>query len=248
MDKRTQQEQRSTATGLSTMMHKRLRLRHGVAVGAITIAMSVAFPLSAFASPTGSDFGAGYLSEPAGFASASATFTVPTVSCGSSQTGEEAIGVMLQGGDEGTVYQQDDANALLECNAGTASYQLRVDAGSAAFTEAGVSPGDTVVASIFQTSSVVEATVHDRTSGYTWNAAGSPLSGTGWQWGVWTGAYYWGGGFVAFTSSTFTKCQINGDYLTYSTPIQYNYKIGNKTYIKASPLNSTGDGFKLTWI
>jgi len=246
MDQRTQQQQQNTATGLSTRMHRRLRLRHGVAVGVITIAMSAAFPLAAYAS-TGSDFGAGYLSEPAGFASASATFTVPTVSCTSSQTGEEAIGVMLQGSDDATVYQQDDANALLECNAGTASYQLHVDAGSASFTEPGVSPGDTVVASIFQTSTVVEARVDDRTSGYTWDAAGSPLSGTGWTWGVWTGAYYWGGGFVAFTSSTFTKCQINGDYLTYSSPIQYNYKIGRQTAIRTGALNNTGDGFKLTW-
>jgi hypothetical protein len=142
-----------------------------------------------------------------------------------------------------------DAVVDVQCNGGTPSYSFDVSSGSNNFTEPGVSAGDVVVASMYQTSSVVSATVHDLTSHYTWVAQNSPFTGSGVFWSVWTGAYYYGdsGSWAQFTTVPFSKCQINGDYLTYTSPTRYNYRPGGSVLVKTGALNSAGDGFKLTW-
>jgi hypothetical protein len=197
-----------------------------------------------------SDYGAGYYTQPSnGFASTSATFTVPRLSCTAS-TDPAAFGVQADWtdfeGEGGSVY----AVAVAQCNSSVATYQLVVgEPGGTEFTENGVSGGDTVIASIYQTSSVFEATVHDITSNYAWVADNSPVTTTGWTWSTWTGEFYWGGfNFPRYTTSTFTKCQVNGDYLAYVSGLtRYNFKVAPH-YVKSSALYRSGDEFKLTWV
>jgi len=99
------------------------------------------------------------------------------------------------------------------------------------------------VASIFADSSVTQATVHDLTSGYTWVADGSPVALTG----AFMGSFYlnefWP--FAPFNTTTFSKSQINGDYIAFENPARWNYKYGGAV-VHTSPL-SGGDSFKLSY-
>jgi len=226
---------------------RRGMLALGLALGAAT---AMAVPAAA-ARVSSSDYGAGYFAYPVvnGFASASATFKVPSISCTSTQS-SEAIGLQVQANDTGTVAIDWSGNAVvaLQCNSGTASYMFDVDAGATHFVEPGVNPGDVVVASMYQTLSVASATVHDLTSGYTWIAHSSPFTGSGVNWSVWTGAYSYANSntWAQFTSVPFSKCQVNGDYLKYASPTQYKF-LGSGSVVKTSALSTAGDGFKLTW-
>jgi hypothetical protein len=234
-----------------TVRSRRRGLYRGVLALGLAMAASIAMAVPAGASALPSDYGAGYFAEPStGFASASATFTVPSVSCTSAPS-SESIGLQVQANDEGTVAidWSDDAVVDVQCNDGTPSYSFDVDSGSNNFVEPGVSAGDVVVASIDQTTTVGVATVHDLTSHYTWVAEDTPFTESGVFWSIWTGAYYYGnsGSWAQFTSIPFSKCQINGDYLTYSSPAQYNYRPSGSVLVRTSALNRAGDGFKLTW-
>jgi hypothetical protein len=133
-----------------TVRSRRRGLYRGVIALGLAMAASIAMAVPAAASVSNSDYGAGYFAEPStGFASASATFTVPSISCTSAQSGE-SIGLQVEANDEGTVAIDwaGDAVVNVQCNDGTPSYSFDVSAGSTNFVEPGVSAGDVVVASM----------------------------------------------------------------------------------------------------
>ena len=212
------------------------------ALGAVGLLVGAAGHVSA-ASGGFAPYFAGYVAAPsAGIASASATFKVPTVNCSDGNSWSQSWGVFLEGDS-----LAPDAFAYVDaaCD-GTmdSDYYFALDAAGNGVDDPGASPGDTVVVSAWQTTSIVEAEVHDLTNHDYWFANASPASPGE--------AAYFGdqnpdGGISPFTTVTFTKCQINGDYLGFESPIQYSEKTGRDTQISTGKLGSPGDTFKLTF-
>ena len=196
----------------------------------------------------GADYnGAYYYSAPSnGLASVSTTFKVPTINCSQGLQQGQAFGVYtLVPGQAWT----DVAVADTYCYGTTPTYKLVVEAGNNDFVEPGVSPGDTVVASAFQTASGYDqATVHDLTSNYTWSAGSYGAAATAAQ----IGSYNLDYNFyldAPFTTVTFTKTQVNGDYLGFQSPVAVDWTYGqyNTVIVKTGALASNSDTFKLTW-
>ncbi len=235
------------------------RLTLGVA-GALALVAALAAPAGASASihvspRAGSHAGlaavpssaylAGYTVTPSGgLASASTTFKVPALNCSSGNTYGQAFGV----GDEPTDGAPASVSLVgLICSGGSASYSFFIGTNGSINNEPGVSAGDTVVTSLFQTASQVEVEAHDITSGYYWVFAASPTPETN----VSIGSFplFSGGqlGIAPFTTTAFTKTQVNGDYLSFVGPTRTNEKRGGTTLISASAIPVNGDSFKLTF-
>ena len=81
-------------------------------------------------------------------ASASTTFKVPTITCATGAGPGQSLGVW--GYDTQTAYVAEAA-VQAHCTGTTPTYNFYILANSANFTEGGVSPGDTVAASFYQT-------------------------------------------------------------------------------------------------
>jgi len=218
----------------------------------------VASALPASASSLTSFLGAYWTSAPTiggnlYLTSASTTFVVPAVKCaGNSKHLGDNFGVEEGAGGAFIGYIQ--ALVTAECIQTTASYHFRVAVGTTAFKEVGVSPGDTVVASWFYTSSLSEAIVHDLTSGYTWDAVGAaPPTALSSPADI--------GEFDLETSSnssfapapfgtvTFTQSQVNGDYLGFGNNIDaWNLQLGLHGYnITTGPIASDQESFTVTF-
>jgi hypothetical protein len=196
-------------------------------------------------------FGAYYIVTPAnGVVSASTTFTVPTLNCSSGAIAGQAYGIeadFSNSWSSGTV-ARSKVNAL--CNGTVPQYQFDVFAGSTEFVKNGVSAGDVVVASYYQTSAVVQATVHDITSGYTWVADGAP---TGSTYVVIGATVFYNSTIETYThfapasTSAFTQAEVNGDYIGYQSPMEWRYRAsGISVTASAGTLRSNGDNFKLS--
>lgn len=187
---------------------------------------------------------AGYTLTPShGVASASATFKVATITCATGGGPGQSFGVW--GFDTQAAYVAEAA-VQTSCTGTTPTYNFYILANSANFTESGVSPGDTVAASFYQTPGWTQATVHDLTSGITWvaNWATTSLPAST----VWIGAdSIPGNGYVApFGSVKFTKTQVNGDYLGYQSPSGWNWTNNKTVLVSAHPIIG-GDTFTLTF-
>jgi hypothetical protein len=220
-------------------------------LGAMAASAGFAGTASASATPApppngAAQFFAGYTLTPSnGVASASTTFKVPTITCATGAGPGQSLGVW--GYDTQTAYVAEAA-VQTQCTGTTPTYNFYILANSANFTEGGVSPGDTVVASFYQTPGWTQATVHDLTSGVTWvaNWATTFLPAST----VWIGAdSIPGNGHVApFGSVKFTKTQVNGDYLGYQSPSGWNWTniIKNRVLVSASQITG-GDTFTLTF-
>jgi hypothetical protein len=182
---------------------------------------------------------AGYNAAPTeGIASVSATFTIPTINCADDNDYFDQFGI--------DVDQSLYSIVQVACDgSGNASYGaiLQVDGGTPYEPNPSVNRGDTVVVSVFQTTSREEAEIHDITDGTYW-----------YDYGANDGAL--AGAFIGvlnnentpqFTTVAFTKCQINGLYLNEEGPIQYNEKSGRTTLITAGRLSRPGDNFKLNF-
>jgi hypothetical protein len=185
--------------------------------------------------------------------SASTTFVVPTVNCaGNTKHLGDNFGVEEGAGGAFVGYLQ--ALVTTECKQTTPSYHFRVEVGTTVFTEIGVSPGDTVVASWFYTSTLSESIVHDITSGYTWDAVGAaPPTALSSPADI--------GEFdletpavnalrpAPFGTATFTQCQVNGDYLGYGNNIAgWNLQLGKGgVNITTGPIASDHESFTVTF-
>jgi hypothetical protein len=193
------------------------------------------------ADASASSVAAGFYAMPTqGFASASATFVVPTATCTLNGTGQ-FIGVVDADPASGSPAAGTIAGISVDCNDTTAKYTSEVFIGGNSQTPAAVKPGDTVVASLFQTASTEVATVSDLTSNKTFDTSGSPVPDS---------AVLIGADSTVptekFTKVTFAKVQVNGQYLSMVPRTQYDLLNGAKTLIKASAIASPGDSFSLT--
>jgi hypothetical protein len=233
--------------------HPRLRHRLLAASAAVMTSAAglsaalVAPAVAASASPATvqkSSYGAFYVlsSNSNTWASVSATFKVPTINCSSGASRGQAFGV--EADENGQIAAW--AKADVECNGTTPTYSLDVLANAVQFVKGGVSAGDVVVASAYQTSGVIQSTVHDLTSGVTWIADGSPVQS------VYATAVYIGGTntkytWAPFTTTSFTKVQVNGDYLGYQSPTQFNYGFPGSLVARTSAIHG-GDSFTLSHV
>jgi hypothetical protein len=164
---------------------------------------------------TEADFG-GYTAEPtAGVASASVSFTIPSVRCPAN------LGTAFM--NIGLATNSSDALIYVYCPpGGGAAPQYDYDL----FTPSGqefqpASAGDTVVATNFETSNVTQAEIHDMTNGQFWldNYTGDARDSVA-QIGTFTdtAAYE----VPSFAPVTMSNVQLNGDYLGFESPSQYN--------------------------
>jgi hypothetical protein len=208
------------------------------ALGATALTVALAGQVSAAAAVSSQTTFAGYTATPSGgIASASATFKVPTISCADDNPYLQEFGIDIDNAQYSTVLTSCDG-------AGNATYEFNLRTnGGGSFTGPGVSPGDTMLASIWQTISTVETRLTDETTGVFWYDTASPSGGL-------SSASIGGvnlGDTPPFTKVAFSKCQVNALYLGYEGPTQYNQTSGSTTLVTASRLGSPGDSFKLTY-
>jgi hypothetical protein len=182
---------------------------------------------------------AGYqAATPDGLASASATFTIPTLNCSSDIDDPLYLGVT-------TSTDSSAATIRLLCNGTTPTYTYWVYT-PAGMIEEPATAGDVVVASLFQTASWTEAEIHDLTNGQYWvGNTGSGGTGTGAVIGV--NEPYSTVPLPQITPTTFSSVQVNGDYLGFENPTQYNLERGSDKLFTSSALSSNGTQFTVTW-
>jgi hypothetical protein len=221
------------------------------AMGAVSLTLWSAVPAGA-TTPIDNSAGAYWASLPivgenAYLVSAGATFVVPTLNCaGNTKTLGENFGVEQGASDSFYGYEQSIVQA--ECHGATPSYHFIVKVGTTSFTEPGVSPGDTVVASFFQDSTYAQSTVHDLTSGDTWIAEGSAFSLGAADIGEFDAVPSTAPLHVApFGTVTFKDCQVNDDYLGFGNNLSaWNLKLAGIVNITTGAI--TGENsFKLTF-
>ena len=222
--------------------------------GGVTAATMVA-AMGFWASPAGAatdSFGAYWDSMPtvngtATLVSASTTFVVPTINCSSGA----ALGMSF-GLTDGSRYVQSIVQMV--CNGTTPTYNFIVQVNKTVFTEGGVSAGDTVVASFYQTSTLAQATVHDLTSTYTWVAQGTPAPSTDVALGESPVFQLVNGSYTQlkvapFGVTSFTKCQVNGDYLGFGDNlVHFSLASGGSVSVRTGALGASQDSFKLTFV
>jgi hypothetical protein len=242
-------------TSSTSVLPQRRRLRHRVLAASAAAMTGAAVLSAAFVVPATvasassmtvpkSPYGAVYAlsSYSNSWASVGATFKVPTINCSSGASRGQAFGV--EADENGQIAAWSKVDAV--CTGTKATYTLDVLANQTNFVEPGVSAGDVVVASAYQTATYIASTVHDLTSGYTWVADGSPIPNV-YATGVFIGAtnlkYTW----APFTTTSFTQVQVNGDYLGYQKPLQYNYGPPGSLLARTSALHG-GESFTLSYV
>jgi hypothetical protein len=222
--------------------------QHGRRVPAVAAAVAaVALGVVGFAPAAGATGGtsngvAGYSVEPSGgLASASVTFTVPTISCTRS---DDTTGAYQEDG----VYTLDLSiyalvQTLCSSTGPTDQYVFATSAG--AFTEPGAAAGDIVVASLFQSGSATWAEIHDLTNGDYW-VANNPANQA--ETTAWIGTlnpYYLGLHIPTYTKIHFSNATVNGDDIGFASVGATSYETvdsANVVIAKPSALTTTGTG------
>jgi hypothetical protein len=203
-------------------------------VGAIALAPSAG--LAGAATPP--------LLKPAGgLASASVTFTMPKLTCTAAQDNDGAaafIGVYIDNFDAYTF-------ATAQCTDSGTAYAFNFSSPAGGFVEPGaVSPGDVVVASLFESGTATQAEIHDLTKNTGWSS-GSPdkLADTKVDIGTYNelidGLPEANFGKISFTSAT-----VNGDDLGFDSPTRFNSLNGGDTLVKTGALKTTAAGSAFT--
>jgi hypothetical protein len=183
---------------------------------------------------------AGYLDTPsAGLASASVTFKVPVANCAVSPANAiEYMGPFMPN-------LHTYAMVAAVCSSNVPAYEYVFSTPAASFTEPGAAAGDIVATSLFQSGTSTWAKIHDLTNGAFWFADDSTNVG---------GTSVAIGSFVqtpvaSFAATTMSNVQVNGDYLGFESPTQYNAVSGTHTLEASSALRTTvsGTSFSLTF-
>ncbi len=215
------------------------------AAGAVGNTPSLAKP-SGIEAASSSTYVAGYLATPnGGLASASVTFTVPTISCTAADKGEDAT--LEPGVFTDTLSAIAVVDAYCTSSGPAYNYLLATDSGS--YFPTGAAPGHVVVASLFESATSTWAEIHDLTNGEYWyddNSAnqGDTVADIG------TLSFdYLDIPVPTFKKVLFTKATVNGDYLGFDSPTEYNTVNGSDLVIKAGALttSATGSGFSDTF-
>jgi hypothetical protein len=189
------------------------------------------------------DFG-GYTAYPSnGVASASVSFKIPTITC----TTNETEGLVLFG------IETSYAAAVIEvyCDTpGPASYFYYMDTPSG--TEAQpATAGDTVVASIFETSSITQAEIHDLTNGQFWlDNTTIDVGDAEASFGAFSNTAA-GRVVPSFPKLSMSNAQVNGDYLGFESPVRYNDEGADTGHVVISTgalkTTASGSSFALTF-
>ena len=182
---------------------------------------------------------AGYVdTPPGGLASANVTFKVPVVNCTVTPNATVSEGVVTS--TLGTL-----ALAQESCSSGIPDYSFTVatPAGSAS-NLAGASPGDTVVASMFQSGTSTDADIRDLTSNTHWFESDPTNVG---DTGIGIGAFL-NGPVASFATTTMKNAQVNGQYLGFQSPSQFK-DVSTHTLVASGALTTTsrGTSFALTF-
>ncbi len=183
---------------------------------------------------------AGYQTTPTGgLASASATFTVPKISCTTTDTNkgaEEWNGVF-------TSSLSTYALVASQCRSSGPVYDWQFQTGAGNFNEPGAAPGDVVVASLFQSGSSTFAEIHDLTQNVTWVADNPVNQGdTIVNIGTYNEDQALSVPVPTFTKANFTNATVNGDYLGFESPTEINALNGGDLLIKSGKLHTTATG------
>jgi hypothetical protein len=220
-------------------------------VGAIALAPSAALAGAAtppLLKPAGgsssSTYLAGYQANPnGGLASAGVTFTMPKLTCTAAQDNDGAaafIGVYIDNFDAYSF-------ATAQCTDSGTAYDFNFSTPAGGFVEPGaVSPGDVVVASLFESGTATQAEIHDLTKGTGW-VSGSPekLADTKVDIGTYNelidGLPEANFGKISFTSAT-----VNGDDLGFDSPTRFNSLNGGDTLVKTGAVKTTAAGSAFT--
>lgn len=182
---------------------------------------------------------AGYQVTPGGgLASASATFTVPAVSCTPAD--------IANGADEWNGVYTDTLYAyafvLAYCTSSGPAYAYEVSTLAGYFIEPGAAAGDVVVTSLFQSGGATWAEIHDLTNGMYWYASNTVNQGdTVVDIGTYNEVQY-GRSVPTFTKVKFTNTTVNGDYLGFDSPTQFNALNGGSLLIQTGKLTTSGTG------
>jgi hypothetical protein len=249
--------QKSLAGARRLAARGRARRSAVVMAGAGALAMVVAGAASAGASepaavnpglsPAGvaaSGSVAGYNSAPdVGFASASATLVVPKLTCTSKTAGSgQFFGLFDTDPTAGTTAAHVVSAVNVDCGSSGPTYDFFTFVGGNENSPTGIKPGDTVVLSLVQTASTELATVADLTTKETVTDSNAPVSNSSIDIGADSTVPT-----EQFAKATFTKVQVNGQYLDAMPTQEYNLLNGAKTLIKTSAIASPGDSFSLTF-
>jgi hypothetical protein len=177
---------------------------------------------------------AGYQVTPSyGLASASVTFTVPTITCSATDLADGAI---LYNGVY-TDSRYNEAFAYAYCSPGGPVYHSELETGSGSFIYSSAA-GDVVVASLFQSGTSTVAEIHDLTAHENWISDTSGDRGdTVVDIGTLTGLPV-----PTFTKVKFTNATVNGDYLGFDSPTRYNTLNGGDLLIKSGALTTSATG------
>jgi hypothetical protein len=189
---------------------------------------------------------AGYqATPPGGVSSASATFTIPKITCTKKQQAHHA---QIELG----VYTNDPvifSRIGVGCTAGGPFYYYNVGTFSGVITEPATA-GDTVVTSLSDSPTASDAEVHDLTNHQYWiSDYTSPYQ----QSTVDIGSYDYfsplGIPIAPFPTVTLSNATVNGDYLGFESPTRYNASDGTVTLVKSGGLKTSaaGSSFSLTF-
>jgi hypothetical protein len=186
------------------------------------------------------DFFAGYSATPLhGLASASATFTIPTLNCSSGIDDPIYFGPYTDNNSAA-------ATSRLVCNGTTPTYTYWLLTAAGLVDEPGAAAGDVVVTSVFQTGTWAEAEIHDLTNGEYW-VADDDAAGTATDVFIGDNEPYATASLPQFTPTTFSSVQVNGDYLGFENPSQYIINRGSGTLTTSSALSDNGSKFSVTF-
>lgn len=181
---------------------------------------------------------AGYYVTPAhAFASASATFVVPKVTCGTTVT-EQFFGLSdtaPTGTGGGTT-----ASVVVDCEGPTPTYDYDAFIDGEGTLEPGIKAGDTVEVSLYQSASVEEPKVFDITQNHYWDAYTAPIGDTAVGLGTYASVPQ-----AKFSKVSFSQVQVNGQYLSFEPNVQYDLLDGAKTLATASAVPANGDSFNV---
>ena len=194
-----------------------------------------------------SSYFAGYQATPnGGLASASVTFTVPTISCTATDKSDGAAewtGVY-------TDTLETQAFVVGYCSSSGPIYSYVFATLARSFVQSGAAPGDVVVASLFQSDTSTWAEIHDLTNGEYWVASNDVNQGDSVvDIGTLTQDACCGSPVPTFSKIKFTNATVNGDYLDFDGPTEFNTLIGGDLLIKAGHLatSATGSSFSDTF-
>ena len=198
------------------------------------------------------NYGAGYFTYPGsayGVASASATFTMPAITCVRATDHEWLLPGIWVYDASGALSQQVDVN--FNCNLGTKLQEAVICiSGVACDQSLVVAANDRIVASLAYTATHTIGTVRDLTAGTVAQVVGGPITTDYTIFVGDEGPHAFGVDVIPrFTKVPFTAVQINGEYLARATGVTgYDLQTGSYLQISTSAIGATGQSFTTTFV